>query len=142
MIADPNTHILKIQQRLRRRGSATLSDIRLVESLLRSHPRHARLWILRGALITLSRSDNRYSLLDALSSYKRAIQCQPDYADGYAEAGYHHFYVRDDPYHALPYFKKALKLKNTRSLARICREAQQDLKLRRKHHGKGIRHKY
>src|SRR5437867_930965 len=100
--------IKKLHQAFQQRGHATKNDLRVVEQIIKTQPRDARLWRLRGIYILMSDEDNKYALGDALKSFKRAIQVDPKYPRGYEEAGYYHWVIRDDPFHALTYFKRAL----------------------------------
>lgn len=62
----------------------------LIEKALQAHPHSATLWCMRGALIQLGPDDSRYALEDALKSYRRAIEVEPDCAEGWEELG--HYY--------------------------------------------------
>lgn len=69
------------------------------------------LWIRRGDLIQLSEdADGRLTLEDALLSYQRAIELEPDNAQAYQSTGYFLDRVQDKPREAEPYFRKAIEL--------------------------------
>ena len=120
-----------LREGVRRRGYATLSDLHTIELLLKKCPRDARLWCIRGNLIELSEENTTYELRDALASYKRAILIGPNYVESYIDAGYYHFYVRDDPFRAVLYFKRAMNLESSRQLVNIYREAQKEISERK-----------
>ncbi len=99
----------------------SLSD---VESALHAFPSSSRLWNLRGDLIQLDdEADARYTLEDALASYRRAAELDDTYADAFENIGYYYDVHEDDPERAEGYFRRALDLAARRStftgLARV-----------------------
>jgi tetratricopeptide (TPR) repeat protein len=68
----------------------------LIEEAIRAHPRSATLWCLRGAFIQLGPDDGRYVLEDALESYRKAIEVEPECAEGWEELGHYYDVHLDD----------------------------------------------
>jgi tetratricopeptide (TPR) repeat protein len=62
----------------------------LIEEAVRAHPTSAKLWCLRGALIQLGPADSDYELSDALACYQKAIEVEPDCAEGWEDLGHYH----------------------------------------------------
>ena len=91
--------------------------LRMVEEGLRSFPRSARLWILRGDLIQLSDDDRSYCLDDVPASYQKALECDPENGEAYESIGYFLDAVMDEPAKAEPYFRKAIALGRKESAA-------------------------
>ena len=68
----------------------------LIEEALRVYPRSAKLWCFRGALIQLGPANCPYELKDALASYRRAIEVEPDCSEGWRELGHYYDVHLDD----------------------------------------------
>jgi Tfp pilus assembly protein PilF len=91
--------------------------LRMVEEGLESFPKSVRLWILRGDLIQLSSDEASYCLEDAMTSYQKASECDPENGEPYESIGYFLDAVMDEPAKAEPYFRKAIALGRTESAA-------------------------
>ena len=90
--------------------SLTAAQLQKLEEGLRHFPKSARLWILRGDLIQLGGEDPRYSLDDALASYRMALEVDPTSADAHESVGHFLDAVANEPAEAEPYFRKAIEL--------------------------------
>jgi len=89
---------------------ATAHALQLVEDGLTRYPSSARLWILRGDLIQVSDDVERYSLEDALTSYRTAVKLEPGSAEAHESIGHFLDAVANEPAAAEPYFRRALEL--------------------------------
>lgn len=103
-------YIEQIHGNLERNEKALPRDLELMEAAIAEHPDLAELWILRGDLIQLSDDDNGYTLVDAESSYLKAVELEPDDPEGYESLGFYYDVVMADPVEAKPYFEKAIAL--------------------------------
>ena len=90
--------------------SLTAVQLQRLEEGLRQFPKSARLWILRGDLIQLGGDDSRYSLEDALASYRMALERDPTSAEAHESIGHFLHAVANEPAEAEPYFRKAIEL--------------------------------
>lgn len=89
---------------------ATPRALGLVEKGLKLFPQSPRLWMVRGDLIQISDDDERYSLEDALESYRTALRLDPNNAEAYESLGHYFDAVAENPKEAEPYFRKAIAL--------------------------------
>jgi tetratricopeptide (TPR) repeat protein len=103
--------IAELKKRWPREGEATLETIALADAATRAFPRSPQLWCMRGSLIQLGPENCPHSLDDALASYKRAVEIDPQFAEGWEEIGYFYDYVIDDEAAAQAYFREAKRLK-------------------------------
>ncbi len=87
----------------------------LIEEALKAHPDSAKLWCFRGALIQLGPSPevSGYRLEDALSSYLKATEVEPDCPDGWEELGHYYDVHLDDEDSAKQFWDKAAELRAT-----------------------------
>ena len=92
-------------------GEASNELIALADEAVRLQPDSPRLWCMRGNLIQLGTEECPHSLEDALNCYLRAVEIDPDFVEGYEDAGYFYFNIMDDPKAARPFFAKARALK-------------------------------
>jgi Tfp pilus assembly protein PilF len=96
-------------------SEAIPTALRLVEEGLLHFPKSAQLWVLRGDLIQLGSADLTYSLNDALSSYRAALEHEPGSAGAHEAIGRFLDAVYDSPTEAEPYLRKAVQLGGGRS---------------------------
>ena len=66
---------------------------------------------MRGSLIQLGPENCPHSLDDALTSYQRAIEIDPLFAEAWEEIGRFHDTVRDDEAVAERFFREAERLR-------------------------------
>jgi tetratricopeptide (TPR) repeat protein len=105
-----NDYIEELQKRWPRRGDAALEVIALADEATRAFPRSPKLWCMRGDLIQLG-PGNSPSLDDALASYKRAVEIDPQFVEAWEEIGNFYHNVLDEEDKAKPYFHEAERLK-------------------------------
>ena len=106
-------YISELKKGWPRKGDATLEAIALADESTRAFPNSAKLWCMRGDLIQLGPEKNPHSLDDALTSYKRAIEIDPMFAEAWEEIGHFYHNVLDDETTAQSYFREAERLKRT-----------------------------
>ena len=94
---------------------ATAAALDMLEEGLKRFPTSARLWILRGDLIQLGDVDLRYRPDDALASYRKALEHEPDNVEAYESIGRFLDAVQDNPAEAEFYLRKAIELGGGRS---------------------------
>jgi len=118
-----------------RRGVAARSrrfsnafDLDLAEQAIRDHPTSFVLWVLRGDMILLCDEEVAgYSEAEALRSYMKAAELEPQSPLPQLEMG-HYFDARmDDPAGALPYFQKAIDLGGGEPAVRAFEDALRQL---------------
>jgi len=98
-------YIDRIRAEFATRDTATEEVMNKVDQALEQFPTSPALWCLRGDLIQLSDGED-YTLEDALNSYQRAIELDPNNAEAYEAIGHYYNAVNDDPARAEPYFKE------------------------------------
>jgi tetratricopeptide (TPR) repeat protein len=108
-------YITELKNRWPRKCDATLETIALADEAVRAFPRSPQLWCMRGNLIELGPESCPHALDDALASYKRAIEINPQFAEAWEEVGYFHDNVLDDETSAQPYFHEAKRLRGHRA---------------------------
>ena len=91
------------------RGHSSPADVEAVEAELARNPTSADLWIFRGNLIQIAEG-GRWSLQDALESYRTALKYDPASAEAHEEIGHFLDAVEGKPAEAEPYFRKAIEL--------------------------------
>jgi len=101
----------RIRSQWPRKEEASLRLIALADEAVAQHPRSARLWCMRGNLLTLGPKDNPHSLADALASYQRAVEVDPAFAEAWEEIGHHYDAILDDEDGSRPFFERAAALK-------------------------------
>jgi tetratricopeptide (TPR) repeat protein len=89
----------------------SLETIALADEAVRAFPLSARLSVMRGNLIQLGPTDCPYSLDDALACYQKAIEIDPEFAEGWEDIGHFHHAVLDDEAAARRYFLEAERLR-------------------------------
>jgi hypothetical protein len=70
----------------------------LVEEALKAYPGSARLWCFRGAFIQLGPAPeiSGCTLQDALNSYRKAVEVEPDCPEGWVELGHYYDVILSD----------------------------------------------
>ncbi len=99
-----------IGEEVAKHESATPAALRLVEQGVKQYPASASLWMIRGDLIQVSDDDGRYSLDDALESYRTALALEPSRPEVHESIGHYLDAVAEKPAEAEAYFRKALDL--------------------------------
>ena len=120
-------YIDRIRDEFAGRNRATLEVMRRINEALEEFPASPALWCLRGDLIQLSDDDN-FTLEDALESYKKAIELDPNNAEAYEAIGHFYNAVNADPATAESYFRKAVVLGGGESSKRELVEVLEELK--------------
>jgi tetratricopeptide (TPR) repeat protein len=105
-----NDYIEELKKRWPRTDDAALEVIARADEATCAFPRSPKLWCMRGNLIELGPENSPYSLDDALTSYKRAIEIDPQFVEAWEEIGYFYRNVLDDEDNAKPYFREAERL--------------------------------
>jgi len=73
---------------------------------VRDFPNSAMLWFLRGRLISMSPADYLFSKLDAITSFEKAIELDPAFADAYEQLGHHCDSTSDRPERPPEFYRK------------------------------------
>jgi tetratricopeptide (TPR) repeat protein len=105
-------YIAELKSRWPQKSNATLETIALADEATRAFPQSPRLWCMRGNLIELGPENCPHSLDDALASYQRAVEIDPQFTEAWEEIGYFYHNVLNDEVSAKPYFRQAEKLKS------------------------------
>ena len=92
-------------------SDASLETIAVADEAVRAFPLSARLWERRGCLIQLGPESCPHSLEEALRSFQRAVEIDPQFADAWDEIGHYYDAVLDDEKTAQEYFEKAKRLR-------------------------------
>lgn len=104
--------------------------IELIDEAVSLYPQSSALWCLCGDLLQLGEDDKKYELSDALSSYTKAIEIDPNYAEAYESIGYYYDAIDDDPEKAKGAFERAVELgagvDSYVGLARVMAELKKD----------------
>lgn len=90
---------------------ALLQMIALADEAVRAFPLSPQLLVMRGNLIQLGPESCPHALEEALHCYRRAIEIEPHFAEGWEEIGHYYDAVLDDEDGARPYFDRATALK-------------------------------
>jgi tetratricopeptide (TPR) repeat protein len=110
-IMTENDYITELKTRWPRDCDASLETVALADEAVGVFPQSPRLWCMRGCLIQLGPENCPQSLEDALASFKRAIEIDPQFAEAWEEIGYFYHNVLDDETTAQPYFREAKRLR-------------------------------
>lgn len=108
-----NDYIEELKKRWPRtaKTKATLETIAFADEASRAFPRSAKLWCMRGNLIEDGPENCPHSLNEALASYKRAIEVDPQFIDAWEFIGDYNQNVLHKVDEAKPYFHEAERLK-------------------------------
>jgi len=106
-----NDYIEELNKHWPQKGDATIETIALADEATRAFPRSPKLWCMRGNLIECGPENTPHSLDEALASYKRAIEIDLQFIEGWEDIGYFYQNVLDKEDEAKPYFHKAERLK-------------------------------
>jgi tetratricopeptide (TPR) repeat protein len=90
---------------------ASLEAITLADEAARAFPSSARLLVMRGNLIQLGSKSCPHPLEEALRSYQRAAEIDPQFAEAWEEIGHYHDAVLDDEPAAKRFFREAERLR-------------------------------
>jgi len=104
-------YIAELKKLSRRKAKATLETVAFADEATRAFPRSPKLWCMRGNLIQLGPENSPHNLNEALTSYKKAIEIDPSFAEAWEEAGCFYRDVLHDQPTAQPFFREAEKLK-------------------------------
>lgn len=91
--------------------AAPHSVLALATSAVRDYPQSALLWFMRGQLIWMSPYYPSFSDSDYITSFEKAIELDPSFADAYDALGSYHDGIRDDPEKAMEFFRKAAEIR-------------------------------
>jgi tetratricopeptide (TPR) repeat protein len=89
---------------------ASFETLALVDEAVRTVPNSAKLWVIRGDLIQLGTETSPHSLEDALHSYFRATEIDPEFAEAWESVGHFYDAVLGDEVQAQRYFQEAARL--------------------------------
>jgi tetratricopeptide (TPR) repeat protein len=92
-------------------SDTSLAVIALADEAVRAFPQSARLWLMRGDLIQIGPKSCPHPLEEALRSYQRAIEIDPQFVDAWDEIGHYHDAVLADETGAQKYFREAQRLR-------------------------------
>src|ERR1035441_7332721 len=77
-------------------SDASLESVALADKAVSAFPRSTRLWCMRGDLIQLGPKECPHPLDEALTSYRRAVELDPQCAEAWESIGHYHDAVLDD----------------------------------------------
>lgn len=115
--------VRRIKSEISRAEEASPAVIAEIEDELERSP-SAELWILRGDALQLMDEDD---LEEVETSYRNALEIDPNSADAYESLAHFIFSVSDDPTEAIEYFRKAIALGAGDSAREGLREAEEEL---------------
>ena len=92
-------------------SDASLESVALADKAVSAFPRSTRLWCMRGDLIQLGPKECPHPLDEALTSYRRAVELDPQCAGAWESIGHYHDAVLDDESAAEPFFAEAKRLR-------------------------------
>lgn len=98
---------LKLLGPMAQERETSLQAIELADEAVQAYPASAKLWCIRGDYIQLGPENCPHDLQEALLSYQRAVQVEPNCADAYDSIAYFLDAVENKPEEAKHYFKKA-----------------------------------
>lgn len=88
-----------------------IETITFADKATRAFPRSPKLWCMRGNLIELGPESSPHNLNDALASYKRAVEVDPQFIQAWEDIGDFYRNVLNKEDEAKPYFHEAERLK-------------------------------
>src|SRR6266436_7336662 len=103
-------YIVKLKSRWPVKGETSLETLALADEAVRSYPKSARLWVIRGNLLELGSENCPLPLEESLACYKRAIEIDPEFAEAWEDAAHFYDAVLGDEQSAKPYFEQFEKL--------------------------------
>jgi tetratricopeptide (TPR) repeat protein len=108
-----NDYIEELKNRWPRtaKTKATIETITFADEATRAFPHSPKLWCMRGNLIECGPENCPHSLDEALASYKRAIEVDPQFIDAWEYIGDYYRDVLGKEDEAKPYFHEAERLK-------------------------------
>jgi cytochrome c-type biogenesis protein CcmH/NrfG len=93
-------------------GEFPIEGINLIDAAVQEHPGSASLWQKRAHLIQLGPEETPHPLEEALVSYHRALELDPENPDIVEDIAHFHDAVMDDEPEAQKWFAKAKELKD------------------------------
>jgi tetratricopeptide (TPR) repeat protein len=84
-----------------------------LESLEKENSLSPNLLVLKATCIQLGKDESLYTLADAETTYKKALEIDPNHVDALNEIGYYYLNVLDKQDIARPYFDKAMSIART-----------------------------
>lgn len=108
-----NDYIEELKNRWPRtaKTKAMIEAITFADEATRAFPRSPKLWCMRGNLIECGPENSPHSLDEALASYKRAIEIDPQFIDAWEYAGDFYQEVLHKEDEAKRYLHEAERLK-------------------------------
>src|SRR5258708_11174332 len=104
-------YFAELRKRWPRRGKATTETIAFADEATRAFPRSPKLWCMLGNLVELGPENSPNSLDEALASYKRAIEIDPQFLQAWEDIGDFYCNVLKEEDKAKTYFYEAERLK-------------------------------
>src|SRR5215218_4084571 len=104
-------YIEELKKRWPRTGEGTKETIAFADEATRAFPRSPKLWCMRGNLVELGLGNSPYSVEDAIASYKRAIEFDPQFIQAWEDIGYLYRNVLKEEDKAKSYLHEAERLK-------------------------------
>jgi tetratricopeptide (TPR) repeat protein len=104
-------YISALRARWPRDCDASLETITLADEAVRAFPSSARLLVMRGNLIQLGPESCPHPLEEALRSYQRAVELDPQFSEAWEEIGRFHDAVLGDEPAAKRFFQEAERLR-------------------------------
>jgi tetratricopeptide (TPR) repeat protein len=108
-------YIQRLKDLWPRDTDASLEAIALADTSVSAFHGSARLWCMRGSLIQLGPEQCPHPLDEALASYRRAVELDPEFAEAWEELGHYYDAVLDDESGAEPFFERARKLRERKA---------------------------
>ena len=92
-------------------SAATNNELfELMDRALAEHPTSIRLWCQRGDLMRNRPPESPHVPPEALSSYERAIDIDPECAQAFEGIGHYYSIIKGDPTGAAKYLQRAIEL--------------------------------
>ena len=98
-----------IRAEIRQLERTTPAILARIEAAIRTEPKNADLWVLRGDAIQQS-DELTNPLTEVERSYRKAIEIDPSSADAHESLGHFWFAVMNDATKAKPFFERAVAL--------------------------------
>ena len=123
----PSDFIRRIKTEISRAERASDDVLSQIDDELERAP-SAELWILRGDALQLTDDEDDEQLEEVESSYRAALELDPNSADAYESLGHFILAVGDDAGESIDYFRKAIELGAGQSARDGLREAEDELR--------------